>query len=149
VSGTLRSLLTLTVGCAVAATIFGFGAEVFSWRSAYAGEAGRVTLIQTSRLAVLVALAVLLALRGGWWGIPAAVAMALAATAVEWALFPLAYEWAALDDPAGYARRFGEVRRPGYGAWSTYDVIAAGFAAALTQGLRTVAGVSPTGPRDG
>jgi len=149
VSGTPRSLLALTVGCAVAAAIFGFGAEVFSWRSAYAGEAGRVTLIQVSRLAVLVALAVLLALRGGWWGIPAAAAMALAATAAEWALFPIAYEWAALDDPEGYARRFGEVSRPGYGAWSTYDVIAALFAAALAQGLRTVAGVSPTGPRDG
>lgn len=146
--GAVRRLLPLALACAFAAALFGFGAEVFSWRSAYAGEHGRVTLIQISRLAVLVGLAVLLVLRGGWWGVAAAVGMVFAATAAEWALFPLAFRWAALEDPEGYARRFGEVSRPGYGEWSTYDVIAVGFSAALAQGLRMMAGVNPTGPRD-
>ena len=137
-----RSLIALTVACTVAATIFGFGAQVFSWRSVYDGL-GREDLIQASRLFVFVALGVLLAFRGGWRGVLAAIVMATVATSLEWALFPYSYAWAALDDPAGYADKFGGVRRPAYATWSTYDIIGVGISAALAQGLRTVAQVDP------
>ena len=98
-----RSLIALTVACTVAATIFGFGAQVFAWRSVYHGL-GREDLIQATRLFVFVALGVLLAFRGGWRGVVAAIIMATAATSLEWVLFPYSYAWATLDDPAGYAR---------------------------------------------
>ena len=64
----LGSLIALTLGCTVAATIFGFGSEVFSLRSVYKGL-GREELIQATRLFVYVALGVLLG-EGGPFGIP-------------------------------------------------------------------------------
>ena len=137
-----RSLIALTVACTVAATIFGFGAQVFAWRSVYHGL-GREDLIQATRLFVFVALGVLLAFRGGWRGVLAAIVMATAATSLEWALFPYSYAWATLDDPAGYADKFGGVRRPAYATWTTYDILGVGISAALAQGLRTMAHVDP------
>jgi hypothetical protein len=137
-----RSLIALTVACTVAATIFGFGAQVFSWRSVYEGL-GREDLIQVTRLFVFVALGVLLAFRGGWRGVLAAIVMATAATSLEWVLFPYSYAWATLDDPAGYADKFGGVRRPAYATWTTYDILGVGISAALAQGLRTMAHVDP------
>jgi len=140
----LRSLVALTVACTIAATIFGFGAQVFSWRSIYGGF-GREELIQATRLFVYVALGVLLAFRGGWKGVLAAIVMATAATSVDWVLFPYSYAWATLDDPAGYADKFGGVRRPSYASWTTYDILGVGISAALAQGLRTMARVDPRG----
>ena len=137
-------MIALTLGCIVAATIFGFGSEVFSWRSAYEGS-GREELIQVTRLLVYVALGVLLTFRGGWRGILAAILMATAATAAEWALFPFAYTWAAIDDPAGYADKFGSVGRPSYVDWITFDILGVGISAALAQGLRMMAHVNPRG----
>ena len=137
-----RSLIALTAACTVAATLFGFGAQVFSWRSVYGGL-GREDLIQATRLFVFVALGVLLAFRGGWRGVLAAVVMATAATSLEWALFPYSYAWATLEDPAGYAEKFGGVRRPAYATWTTYDILGVGISAALAQGLRTMAHVDP------
>jgi len=136
------SLIALTVGCTVAAVIFGFGSEMFSWRSAYAGL-GREALIQTTRLFVYVALGVLLVFRGGWRGVRAAIVMASVATSVEWVLYPFSYAWAAIEDPAGYADTFGDVKRPTYAFWTTYDIIGVGISAALAQGLRTMAHVNP------
>jgi O-antigen/teichoic acid export membrane protein len=139
-----RSLIALTVACTVAATIFGFGAQVFAWRSVYNGL-GREDLIQVTRLFVFVALGVLLAFRGGWRGVLAAIAMAVVATSLEWLLFPYSYAWATLEDPAGYADKFGGVRRPAYATWTTYDILGVGISAALAQGLRTMARVDPRG----
>ena len=140
----LGSLIALTVACTVAATIFGFGSEVFSWRSAYKGF-GREELILVTRLFVYVALGVLLAFRGGWIGVLAAIVMATAATSAEWALYPFSYAWAAVDDPAGYADKFGTISRPPYTYWTTYDIIGVGISAALAQGLRLMAHVNPRG----
>jgi hypothetical protein len=140
-----RSLIALTAACTVAATIFGFGAQVFSWRSVYGGL-GREELIQVTRVFVYVALGVLLAFRGGWRGVIAAIAMAVVATSAEWLLFPFSYAWATLEDPAGYADKFGGVRRPSFAAWGAiYDVLGVGISAALAQGLRTMARVDPRG----
>jgi hypothetical protein len=137
-----RSLIALTVACTVAATIFGFGAQVFAWRSVYDGL-GREDLIQVTRLFVFVTLGVLLAFRGGWRGVLAAIVMATVATSLEWTLFPYSYAWATLEDPAGYADKFGGVRRPAYATWTTYDILGVGISAALAQGLRTMAHVDP------
>jgi hypothetical protein len=140
----LGSLIALMLACTVAATIFGFGSEVFSWRSAYKGL-GREELIQATRLFVYIALGVLLAFRGGWSGVLAAIVMATAATSAEWALYPFAYAWAAVDDPAGYTDRFGSVERPSYVDWTTYDILGVGISSALAQGLRMMANVNPGG----
>src|ERR687898_1927359 len=83
----LGSLTALTLGCTVAATIFGFGSEVFSWRSVYKGL-GREELIQATRMFVYIALGVLLAFRGGWPGVLGPILIATAATSAGWALFP-------------------------------------------------------------
>jgi hypothetical protein len=141
----LGSLIALTFTCTVAATIFGFGSEIFSWRSVYKGL-GREELIQATRLFVYIALGVLLAFRGGWRGVLAAILMAAAATSAEWALYPFAYAWAAIDDPAGYADKFGNVGRPSYVSWTTYDVLGVGISATLAQGLRIMAHANPRGP---
>src|ERR687891_2037343 len=138
----LGSLIALTLACAVAATIFGCGSEFFSWRSLYKGL-GREELIQAPRLFVYVALGVLLAFRGGWPGVLAAIVMATAATSAEWALYSFAYAWATVDDPAGYAEKFGSVGRPSYVAWTTYDFLGVGISSALAQGLRMMANVNP------
>ncbi len=140
----LGSLIALTLACTVAATIFGFGSEVFSWRSMYRGL-GREELIQATRLFVYVALGVLLAFRGGWLGVLAAILMATAAASAEWALYPFAYAWAAIDDPAGYADKFGSVGRPPYAYWIIFDILGVGLSAALAQGLRLLAHVNPRG----
>jgi len=146
----LGYLVALTVGCTFAAAIFGFGAQVFAWKSAYEGDFGREQLILLTRLLVFLALAVTLVLRGGWRGVLAAVAMIAGATLLEWTLFPLAHEWAAISDPEGYEREFGgEFSRPTYGQWATYDIIGVAISAALAQGLRIMAHVNPRAPRGG
>src|ERR671915_1534827 len=146
----LGYLVALTVSCTLAAAIFGFGAQVYAWKSAYAGDIGREQLILLARLLVFLVLAVTLVLRGGWRGVLAALAMVVGATLLEWALFPLPHEWAAISDPAGYEREFGEeVSRPTYGQWATYDILGVGISAALAQGLRLMAHVNPRAPRGG
>ncbi len=144
----LGSLIALTVGCTFAAALFGFGAEVYAWKSAYEGQFGREELILLTRLIVYVALAVILVFRGGWRGVLAAVVMAVAATVVEWSLFPFAFDWASVGDPASYEKKFGDVSRPDYGRWATFDIIGVGISAALAQGLRMMAHVNPKAPQD-
>jgi hypothetical protein len=144
----LGSLVALTVGCTFAAALFGFGAEVYAWKSVYDGQFGRGQLILLTRLMVYLALAVLLVFRGGWRGVLAAVVMAVVATVVEWALFPFAFDWASVSDPAGFEERFGDVGRPSYGRWATFDVLGVGISAALAQGLRMMAHVNPRAPQD-
>ena len=140
--------MALTIGCTFAAALFGFGAQVYAWRSVYVGDFGREQLILLTRLAVYVVLALVLVFRGGWRGVLAAILMAVGATFIEWALFPVAYGWAAIGDPSGYAERFGEIGRPPYERWATFDVLGVGICAALAQGLRIAANVNPKGPRD-
>ena len=135
-------MIALTLACTVAATIFGFGSQVYSWRSLYDGL-DREGLMQAARVFVYVALGVLLAFRGGWTGVLAAIVMATAATSAEWVLFPYSYAWATLEDPAGYADKFGGVRRPAYSLWITYDILGVGISAALAQGLRLMAHANP------
>ncbi|MCA1687576.1 MAG: hypothetical protein LC714_03035 [Actinobacteria bacterium] len=144
----LGFLVALTLGCTFAAALFGFGAQVYAWKSAYEGDLGREQLVLLTRLLVFVVLAVILVFRGGWPGVLAAIVMAVGATFIEWALFPFAYEWAAIGDASGYAEKFGEVARPSYGRWATYDVLGVGISAALAQGLRITVSVNPKGPRD-
>jgi hypothetical protein len=148
VTGSARSLIALSLGCTFAAALFGFGAQVYAWKSAYAGDFGREQLILLSRVLVFVVLAVILVFRGGWPGVLAAILMVVGATFIEWVLFPFAYGWAAISDPSGYAEKFGEVGRPSYERWVTFDVIGVGISAALAQGLRIMANVNPKGPRD-
>jgi hypothetical protein len=93
-------------------------------------------------------LAVVLVARGGWPGVLAAILMAVGATFIEWTLFPFAYGWAAIEDPSGYAEKFGEIGRPSYHSWATFDVLGVGISAALAQGLRMVVSLNPKGPRD-
>ena len=109
----LGFLVALTLGCTFAAAIFGFGTQVYAWKSVYEGAVRREQLLLLTRLLVFVVLAVILVFRGGWRGVLAAIAMVVGATLLEWALFPVAHEWAAISDPAGYDREFGEeVSRP-------------------------------------
>jgi hypothetical protein len=145
----LGFLVALALGCTFAAALFGFGAQVYAWKSIYAGDFGREQLILLTRLLVFVVLAAVLVFRGGWPGVLAAVLMAVGATLVEWALFPFAYGWASIEDPSGYAERFGEIGRPSYWNWAAFDVLGVGISAALAQGLRMAANVNPKGPRDG
>ena len=144
---TKRSLLALTVACTLAAALFGFGAEVFAFQSVYEGS-GREGVILISRLLAYLALALLLVFKGGWWGVLAAVAMTVGATAAEWALIPAAKTWAGLSDPAGYAERFGIGRPMSYPGYATFDVLGVGIAAAFARGLIMMAHVNPRGPRD-
>ena len=148
VSSETRSLIFLTVGCTFAAALFGFGTEVFAFRSVYEGS-GREGLLLITRLVVYLALALILVFRGGWWGVIAAVFMTVCATAAEWALLPAARGWAGLADPTGYAERFG-AGRPPYRSYALYDVIGVGVTAAFARGLILMAHVNPRGtPRDG
>lgn len=143
-----KSLIVLTIFCTFAATLFGFGTDVFSFRSVYEGS-GREILMLVTRLAAYVSLAVILVFKGAWRGVLAAILMVAAATLMEWSLFPLSYDWAAMDDPAGYEQRFGDVRRPPLSEWpAVYDILGVGISAALAQGLKMMAHVNPTGPRD-
>ena len=142
-----RSLLALTLGCTFAATLFGFGATMFSLQSAYE-EQGREQLVFFTREFVYVTLAIILVMKGGWWGVLAAITMTIGATTLEWLLFPVAYTWAGAGDPVGYEGRFAGFERPSYASWATLDVAGIGIAAALTQGLRLMSNVNPKGPRD-
>ena len=143
-----KSLLALTVVCTLAAIIFGFGSDVFSFKSTYQGT-GRAPLMMLTRLLVYLALALILVFKGGWWGVLAAVAMVAGATTVEWMLFPFSYDWAAIGDPSGYAKKFGEIQRPSFARWGgVYDIIGFGAAAAFAQCLKLMAHVDPTGPKE-
>lgn len=142
-----KALAALTLACTFAAALFGFGAGVLSFQSAYE-ETGREALIQFARLVVYVALAVLLVYKGRWKGVAAALVMILAATAIEWALLPVSYAWASLEDPAGYAEKIGGVERPTYIQWATFDVIGVGVSAAFAQGLRIIATANPANKDD-
>lgn len=144
----MRSLLALTAGCAFAAALYGFVSEVFAFRSVYEGS-GREGVILITCLLVYVALAVLLVFRGGWWGVLAAVAMTLAATAAESALIPAARGWADFEDPAGYAERFGAGRPVSYPGYAVFDVLGVGLAAAFARSLVMMAHLNPRSPRDG
>jgi hypothetical protein len=142
-----RALTPLFLGCTVAATVFSFGADVFAFRSTFEGT-GRTQLILLTRLIVLIALAAILVFRAEWRGVAAAIAMIIVATALEWLLFPLAFDWAATADPEGYGERFGDVGRPPYASIAVYDILGVGISSALAQGLRMMARVNPQGPRD-
>lgn len=142
-----RALLALTLGCTFAAALFGFGSTTFSLQSAYE-EQGRELLLFFARECVYLIFAIILVMKGGWWGVLAAITMTIGATTLEWLLFPVAYTWAGAGDPAGYEGRFAGFERPSYVSWATLDVAGIGIAAALTQGLRLMANVNPRGPRD-
>lgn len=142
-----RSLLALTVGCTIAAVLFGIVANLFSFQSAFE-ETGRGVLVQTAATVVYLALALLLVFKGGWRGVVAALAMILGVTAITWALLPFSLGLAGVGDPTGYAERFGGFQRPPYSTWATFDLIFVGGGAALAHGLRLMAHVDPTGPRD-
>lgn len=137
-----RSLVGLTLLCTFSAALFGFGAGVLSFQSAYE-ETGREPLIQFTRLVVYLSLAVILVYKGRWKGVLAAFVMVIGATALEWALLPVSYAWASLSDPQGYAEQLGGVERPTYLQWATFDVVGVGVAAAFAQGLRVIATADP------
>jgi hypothetical protein len=80
-----RSLLALTLGCTFAATLFGFGSIMFSLQSAYEAQ-GREQLLFFAREFVYVTLAIILVMKGGWWGVLAAITMTIGATTLEWLL---------------------------------------------------------------
>lgn len=142
-----RSLIPLVVGCTFAAALFGFGTNVYSFQSAYEGL-GREQLLFFAREVVYVGLAIVLVMKGGWWGVLAAFFMTIGATAIEWLLFPVAYAWAGASDPAGYAERFASFGRPSYTSWATLDIVGGSIAAAVVQGLKLMAHVNPKGRRD-
>lgn len=141
-----RSLLVLTVSYTFAAILFGFGANVFSFRSAYE-ELGRETLIQATSIFVYLGLALLLVFKGGWKGVLATLFMMVGATAIIWALFPLSLGLAGVGDPEGYAERFARPW-PSYSNWAVFDIVFVAVAAAFAQGLRLMAHVNPKGRRD-
>ena len=72
--------MALTVGCTFAAAVFGFGVQVYAWKSAFAGDLGREQMILLTRLLAFVVLAVVLVFRGGWPGVLAAILMVVGAT---------------------------------------------------------------------
>ena len=55
---------------------------------------------------------VVLAMKGGWRSVLAAVSMAIGTTTLGWILFPTAYAWVGAGDPAGYAERFANFGQP-------------------------------------
>ena len=142
-----RSLLALAAGYTFAAILFGFGVNVFSFRSAYEGL-GRESLIQATSTFVYLGLALILVFKGGWKGVLATLCMVVGATAAVWALFPLSLGLAGVGDPAGYAERFASFSRPSYSNWAVFDIVFVGGGAALAQGLRLMAYVNPQGPRN-
>ncbi len=77
-----KSLLAMTLFYTFAAALFGFGTDIFSFRSAYAGD-GREVLMLLVRLGVYIVLAVLLVFKGGWQGVLVAIAMAAAASTLQ------------------------------------------------------------------
>ena len=142
-----RSLLALTLGCTVAAILFGFVTNVFSFRSAFEGS-GRELLLQTAATVVYLGLALVLVFKGGWRGVLAAIVMVTCATAVSWSLIPFSLGLAGVGDPAGYAERFEGFRKPTYARWAVFDLVFVGGGAALAHGLRIMAHVDPKGRRD-
>ncbi len=146
-SSDAKSLLALTLGCTVAAAIFGFGVNMFSFRNVFE-ETGRELLLQTAATVVYLALALVLVFKGGWKGVLAAIVMILGATAISWYLLPLSLGLAGVGDPAGYAERFEGFRRPTYASWAAFDLFFVGGGAALAQGLRIVANADPSGSRE-
>lgn len=142
-SKNLKSLAALTLGCAFAATIFGFGSAVFSFQMSSEGDAGRTQLILFTRLAAFLALALMLVFKGGWRGVFAAIIMTAAATTIEWLLFPVAYEFALAQSPTMMESGTESLPRPSYGLWAMEDIIGVGFCSALAQGLRMMAHVNP------
>lgn len=58
-----KTLLVLTMFYAFVAALFGFGSDIFTFRSAYAGD-GREILMLLVRLIVFIALAVILVFKG-------------------------------------------------------------------------------------
>ena len=144
----VRSLLALTLYCTFAAALFGFGSNVFSFRSSY-DELGWEPLIQATATLIYLGLALILVFKGGWRGVLAALFMVVGATAVSWSLFPLSLGLAGVEDPEGYAGRFAGFTRPSYPEWAVFDVVFVGGGSALAQGLRLVANVNPRDPRDG
>lgn len=80
---------------------------MLSFRSAYE-ELGREQLLFFAREVAYV----VLAMKGGWRSVLAAVSMAIGATTLEWILFPAAYAWVGAGVPAGYAERFANFGRP-------------------------------------
>ena len=146
-SSDAKSLLALTLGCTVAATLFGLVANLFSFRSAFEGT-GRELLLQAAATVVYLGLALVLVFKGGWKGIFAAIAMIVGATAISWYLIPFSLGLASLGDPAGYAERFEDFRRPPYSRWATFDLVFVEGGAALAHGLRLMAHVDPKGRRD-
>ncbi len=143
-----KSLVALTVVCMLAAIVFGFGSDVFSFKSTYQ-ETGRTPIIMLTRLIFYLALAVILAFKCGWPGVLAAIVMVAGATTVEWLLFPFSYGWAAIGDPPGYAKKFGEIGRPSFIRWGgVFDIAGIGAAAAFAQCLKIMAHVDPKGPKE-
>jgi hypothetical protein len=143
-----KSLALLALSCAFAGTVFGLGSAIFSFSSIYE-DTGRAQFFQLASTVVYLTLAILLVLNGGWRGVLAATLMVLGATAAVWALLPLALVWASVSDPAGYAERFGDMRRPPYLDWALWDVLGVTLAAFLAQGLRRAADLNPKRPPDG
>ena len=142
-----RSLMLLTAVCTFAGALFGFGSNVYSFKSGYEGL-GREQLIQLASTLVYLALALILVFKGGWRGVLAANVMVVVATAIVWALLPASLSWAAVADPAGYVERFGGLSWPSYLDWATFDIVGVGVSAAVAQGLRLMAHVNPRGPQD-
>ncbi len=143
-SGNIKSLVALAVGCTFAAAIFGFSVEVFSWRGSYAGDMDRVQLIQLTRVVIYVA-------RGDTrvpWrlvGALVAISMVFVGAAIECAPFPFSADWTATVDPSGYGERFGAIQRRSYLRFAIFGI---DIVAGLTRGLRMMAHVNPRGPRD-
>ena len=96
----------MTVFCTFVAALFGFETDMFAFRSSY-GQDGRGILILLTHLIVFITLALILVYKGGWQGVLAAITMAAVVTTLEWALFPIAYDWDAIADPGAHAREFG------------------------------------------
>ena len=142
-----RSLLALTLYCTLAATLFGFGAVVYSFRSAYE-ELGREPLIQATSILVYLSLALILVFKGGWRGTLAALLMVIGATAISWSLLPLSLGLASIEDPESYAERFASFSQPSYWEWAVFDIVFVGGGSALAQGLRVMVNVNPRGSRD-
>ncbi len=143
----VKSLLVLTIGCTLAGAIFGFGTNVFSFRSAYEGL-GREPLMQAASTFVYLGLALILVFKGGWRGVLAALLMVIGATAISWSLLPLSLGLAGIEDPQGYAERFASLLQPSYWEWAVFDIVFVGGGSALAQGLRVMVNVNPRGSRD-
>ncbi|WP_119068801.1 hypothetical protein [Rubrobacter indicoceani] len=138
----MRFPIGLGLACLAAATVFGFGSEVFSAGFFYSGDEGRAQVVLLGRLVALVALAVMLVFRGGWGGVVVALTMALGATFIEWLLLPVAFDWAAAQAPPELARQIPDgITRPPYLLWAAGDLLSVGFACTLTQVGRMLFGM--------